>query len=298
MLRILLQPKILGACVIGCALVAGAYTVSNFGYTSSQPNVAMTGVASEAPARVYIEPVDTDGDGVEDWQADFVNRAPIIQSAPTAEPEPFVPTTLTDQVSIQFFESILRAREGDGIGLSEEQIIAQTVERVHNTVNDTIYTNRDISVVPQSSAAIVTYGNTMGSILMNNNVANSAGELDILDRAMRTEDPTILSELEPLARMYKMMRDQSLNTPVPEQFVKEHLDLINVYHALYMNISGLQLALEDPTMALLRIKRYQDDATGLAIALRNMYNVLIPHASLFTTEDPVIAFLPFGPINN
>ena len=191
----------------------------------------------------------------------------------------------------------MRSRGADGIGPSEDQVIAQTVERVHNTVNDTIYTGRDVSVVPNSPEAIYTYGNTMGGIIINNNVAGSAGELDILDRAMRTEDPTILAELEPLIAMYKTMRDQSLATPVPQPFLKEHLDLINVYHALYMNLSGLRQALDDPTLALLRIKRYQDDATGLAVALRNMYNILIPHASLFTTEDPVIAFLPFGPVN-
>lgn len=297
MLQVLQQPKVLGACLIGFALVAGSYTVSNFGQSSAQPSVAQVAVASEAPPRVYIEPTDSDGDGIEDWQDDFVNKVPIVQSAPSAEPQPFTPETLTDQVSIQFLESIIRARESGGIGLNEQQVIAQTVERVHNTVNDTIYDVQDITIIPNSPSAITTYGNTMGGILINNNVADSAGELDILNRAMRAEDPAILAELAPLTEMYKNMRDQSLATPVPEPFVKEHLDLINVYHALYMNLTGLQLALTDPTMALLRIKRYQDDATGLAVALRNMYNVLIPHARLFTTEDPVIAFLPFGPVN-
>ena len=138
----------------------------------------------------------------------------------------------------------------------------------------------------------------MGGILINNNVANNEGELTILQRAMQAEDPTILAELQPLAAMYKNMRDQSLNTPVPEAFKKEHLDLVNVYHALYMNITGMEQDITDPTTALLRIKRYQDDATGLALSLRNMYNELIPYANLYTVEDPVTAFLPFGPVNN
>lgn len=298
MFSLLQEPKILGACVIGGALVAGAYTLSNFGQTSYQPGIGMYAIANEPPARIYIEPTDSDSDGIQDWQAEFVNRAPIIQrSATSTQSEPFVPETLTDQISIQFFETIIRSRETGDMGLNEEQVIARTVERLKDTTNDVIYNTRDITVIPTTQDAIYTYGNTMGGILINNNVPNSPGELDILERAMRAEDPAILTELAPLATMYQNMRDQALATPVPEDFKKQHLDLINVYHALYMDISAMQQALNDPVMALLRVKRYQDDATGLAVALRNMYNALIPYARLYTVDDPVTAFLPFGPRN-
>jgi len=299
MISVLRQPKILGACIIGGGLVAATYVVTNFGQTTIQPSTGMYAIANEPPARIYIEPTDTDGDGIQDWQADFVNKTPIVQQATgAAENAPFTPETLTEQISVQFFETVIRARETGDIGLNEEQIVSQTVERLKNSVNDTIYNTRDITIIPTSQAAIYTYGNTMGGILINNNVANNEGELTILQRAMQAEDPTILAELQPLAAMYKNMRDQSLNTPVPDAFKKEHLDLVNVYHALYMNITGMEQAITDPTTALLRIKRYQDDATGLALSLRNMYNALIPYANLYTVEDPVTAFLPFGPVNN
>ena len=91
------------------------------------------------------------------------------------------------------------------------------------------------------------------------------------------------------------MRDETLATPVPDEFAKQHLDLINVYQALYTSLTDMQLAFADPVVALLRIQRYQDDATGLANAFTNMYLAMEPHAALFSANDPAIVFVQFAP---
>jgi len=140
-----------------------------------------------------------------------------------------------------------------------------------------------------------TYGNTMAQIILNNNQPDSENELTILDRAVKSEDPEELKKLIPLALMYKNLRDQSIVTPVPEPFLKQHLDLINTYQALYKNLSDMQLVFSDPVVALMRVKRYQDDAIGLSLALQNIYNVVLPYASVFEPNDPAVLFVVFDP---
>ena len=89
-------------------------------------------------------------------------------------------------------------------------------------------------------------------------------------------------------------RDDSLLVPVPRIFIKQHLDLINTYHALQGSISALSLSAEDPAVALLHIKRYEDDARGLAYALENMSLTLAAYPELFTADDQATIFTYFN----
>jgi hypothetical protein len=91
------------------------------------------------------------------------------------------------------------------------------------------------------------------------------------------------------------MRDATLAIPVPAFAAKQHLDLINTYHALYESISAMAISFEDPALTLIRMKRYQDDATGLDFALQNMYQSFEPYASLLGPDDPALLFVIFSP---
>ncbi len=93
------------------------------------------------------------------------------------------------------------------------------------------------------------------------------------------------------------MRDGALAIPVPRPLLKEHLDLINTYEAVYQDIEAMTLSLEDPVVALLRIRRYAEDALGLRLALENMYDALSPYANQFSPTDSAQIFSLFDTIN-
>lgn len=296
------NPKVVGSFLIGFALVAGSYTVSNFGkeatYTPHNLVSPLYVTAAQPEPRAYIAVNDADNNGIEDWREEFTSIEPIILPAVSSSTEFVMPNTITDQIGVQFFESILRAKTSEGVGPTEQDVIKTTAERLTGTAGDILIGASDITVIPSSPEAIRTYANTVAQILTNNNVAGSEGELEILDKALRLESKTELEKLEPLIAMYRNLRDQTIATPVPQPFIKEHLDLINVYHALYKNLLDMKLIFDDPVVALMRIQRYQDDATGLANALLNMYTALVPHANLFTIDDPAILFVTFAPNYN
>jgi hypothetical protein len=111
---------------------------------------------------------------------------------------------------------------------------------------------------------------------------------------MDSHDPNELTKLDPIITAYKNMRDQTLATPVPQGFEKQHLDLINVYQAIFAGVSDMKLGFSDPVVALLRIKRYPDDARGLGNALTNLYRVLQPYLGTLQADEPAQIFSTFA----
>ncbi len=295
-----MQPnqKILGAFVVGFALVAGAYTLSNFGKPANTSTTVSTDAFTNQPSdRNYIAVKDSDQNGIEDWQEEFVSTTPLIIDTATGTATSFqMPTTITGQVGIQLFQSVLEAKGRGKVGPDKNTVVQNTAELLRTTViKDTVYTINDITIIDASPDTIHTYANTMGQNIITNNIPNSEGELPIIDRALRTENPKELDKLDPIIAMYKTLRDNAISTPVPRGFEKKHTDLINVYEAVRATLDGMKLAFTDPVVALLRVKRYQNDAAGLATAHTNMYLALVPYATLFSDNEPGLVFIAFSP---
>jgi hypothetical protein len=289
------NPRVFGSFLIGLALVSGAYVISNFGRPTVVPQSATVAIADGVPGRVFIPVVDADGNGIEDWREEFVLRESIILPTVLEDIVYEQPTTLTGQVSQQFFESILR-NQMSSIGPTNSDVIKRTAETVARVAtSDGLYDTYHINIIPTNNESVRRYANAMGSSITNNDIQNYENEVTIMERAIRNEDPDELTLLIAHTSMYKALRDEGLRTPVPDIFIKQHLDLINTYHALYKGLGDAQLIFDDPMLALMRIKRYQDDVTGLGFALRNMFTALVPYANLFSTEDPAVVFVAFSP---
>lgn len=290
------NPRVFGSFLVGIALVGGAYVVSNFGRPVVQNTPATVIISGDLNERAYIPVTDTDGNGIEDWREEFVLKESIILPTIIDEIAYEEPTTLTGQISEQFFESVLRTRMSGGIGPTEQDVVNRTAETVSRlATNDGLYNTHQIIVVPTTNQTIRNYANTMGASITLNDIEDYENEITIMERAMQYEDAEEIKRLVPHASMYLALRNDALATPVPEAFVKQHLDLVNSYHALYKNLSDMQMAFEDPMVALMRVKRYQDDALGLGNALANLFTALIPHASLFTAADPAVVLVAFAP---
>jgi hypothetical protein len=288
------KTRVIGAFVIGFAIIAGAYTVSNFGKPSTPPPSTLSAAAS-APQRVLIDVADTDTNGIEDWQDQFV-KAAQIKITPATEQDYKQPDTLTGQVGISFLESIITARGSGPVGRTQEEIIADTVEDVSRFASDKIIDFKDIIISQDTSPeAIRAYGNAHADAILSNNISGLDLELYILRDILNDVRPDGMEDLEKIKTIYKGTRDDVMKIPVPNLFVKEHLDLINVYNALYNDLEAMTKALNDPMLTLVRLKRYEEDAIGLALAFRNMYLAVEPYASAFKEDDSAIFFVDFSP---
>lgn len=287
--------KILGAFVVGVALVAGAYTVANFQKPKVISPQAAAAVASEAAPRQAITVVDTDNNGIEDWRDTFLtSEAIIIDNTPITKYVP--PSTLTGRLGVNFFENIVRSKAYEGIARTQEEVIQDTVSMLEQETSATLYDTPDITVMREwTENDIKNYGNAMGGSLVNNNIKGLENEIVILNDVLTRKQMGRLEELSLIASYYKTIRDEAIATPVPSIFTKQHLDLINTYHALYNDIEAMTYSTTDPAVSLLRVRRYQDDALGLKYALENMYISLTEYSGLFTSNDPALIFINFSP---
>jgi hypothetical protein len=290
------KTRVIGAFLVGFAIVGGAYTLSNFGKPSTLPpsNSAATAIVA-APNRVPLPVVDTNADGIEDWQETFTSDAQITLDKNVSS-DYVVPDTLTDQVGVAFVQEIIRAKGYGSFGKSEEEVITQTVEQISTHATDRILDMRDIIISEDvSTEAIRAYGNAMADAIILNSNSNLRHELLILEDVANSRNPESAKELADLAEVYRKMRDDSLLIPVPSLFVKEHLDAINVYNALYNDILTMSKALSDPMLTLVRLKRYEEDALGLALAFQNLYLAVEPYAAIFERDDSAVFFVNFSP---
>lgn len=290
-----LNPRIIGACVVGFALVAGAYTLSNFGQPRFNSQSASV-VAVETTPRVAIAVADEDQNGIEDWRDEFITTEPIVIQEEIVDYEP--PITLTGQLGVNFFQDYLQAKTYGEFGREQDEVITDTIDILTEQTAYELFDTPDITILAEwEEADVLTYANTVALAMTNNNVAGSEGELVILQRILNQTEPqpADLAQLEALSNAYQAMRDDTLAVPVPAFLAKQHLDLINAYNAIHKDIEAMSITIADPAFTLMRLKRYEDDATGLGYALENMYDVLLPYASLVGPDDPAILFVVFSP---
>jgi|SRR3989338_2331938 len=289
--------RVIGAFVVGFAIVAGAYTLSSFTKpTLSVPTESVATVAA-APTRVAIAVQDSNDDGIEDWRETFITPSQTIRSN-TSTTTPFVPETVTEQFGVNFFQDIVRMKGYDGIGRTEEQVLNDTIKNLTSLAKDTIIDVRSIVIGEDSSAqAVRTYANSHADIILTYGKTGTRPELEVLDELLKTASPEAAKELGVIANAYKNMSEQVQKLVVPPQLAKMHLDLINVYQALYIDISAMQGAITDPMVSLIRLQRYEDDADGLVYAMENMYQAVLPYASAFERNDSALLFVDYSGSN-
>jgi hypothetical protein len=294
------NPKVVGAFLVGFALVAGAYVLSTFGTPSGGEAGTLYAVANAAPARVYIPVTDTNTDGLEDWRDQFV-VAPAVTIAEVTESDYIAPTTLTGQLGVSLIEDLITSTGAGPIGRPKEELVEDAIKQLERVATtDKIYDVRDITITTDNSdATIRSYGNSLADILITASDGDLENELVILEEYIANTDQGTSTDLIALAKVYQNYRDRTLALPVPKQFVKTHLDLVNVYNALYQNISTMTKAKSDPMLAYVRLKRYEEDVEGLSLALNNVYSVAVPYARVFEQNDSAILFAYFSrEINN
>lgn len=285
--------KILGAFVVGIALVAGAYTLANFSAPGVAPVAPSAQTAAVAAPRVPIEVTDTDKNGIEDWRDSFVTTEPIVI---TDTDEPYTaPDTLTGQLGISLIQSVLQNRAREGLGMTDEEMVRNLASLAEQETAVLAYGIGDITVQQQATDQdIKNYFNALALALTNNSPEGMEPELSIFYEIIQDGETEKVTQLETIASSYKAILTSTLATPVPEQFVKEHLDLINTYHAIQTDIDAMTKFQEDPLVSLLRLRRYEDDVLGMQYALENIYGRLTEHAQLFTADDPALVFSNFN----
>lgn len=261
--------------LIGVALVSSAYFLRDD--VSAEGNNQAVVVAGD-PLRFYQETADTDGDGIRDWEEELegTDKYTVNEARTRAtSTEKFQVKSKTDKFAVDFFSQyLLKKGEGGTITPQELQsVIAAGASEIEGLNTNTLLTRADVRVgADDSFAAIREYGNQAGAaiVIQGKTEKGSKGELELVNDALKTESREPLKQLPQIESGYNNIVEALKVIPVPPSLVEEHLVLLNSFLALRDNVSGMELLFDDPIVAFVRVRRYQDDANGLYEAIESL----------------------------
>lgn len=280
--------KILGAFFVGFIMISLALLIKFLNPTTNQEG-ELAVINTSATQRSHIEVSDNDHNGIPDWQEALHKNDPVLTEKNTGE---YKPDTLTEEFSVEFLKEMVLASNYGEFGSSQDEIVKQATDQLANQAVDELYGATDITVSNSNdSKAVRNYINQLARIANDYTVSSdSLNEVEILKQAYVTEDPDRLNDLDPIISMYKNMIDRSLALSVPSEYSKEHLDLVNVYNAVYKDISAMKMAFSDPLQTVVRLKRYEEDVTSLYVVLLNLQKKVLLSGVQITETDPAYRF--------
>lgn len=286
-----MNPRIIGALVFGVGLVS----LSVYGSLSDQLQAATqtSSIVTVAPERQYIEIEDRDNNGIPDWRESLREARTIEFQTPTTTATYIPPDTLTGQLAIELFENAVQQEVYGEFAASNEEILSRTELQILEAAQDSFYDFADIiETNTTSEEALRAYGVAIADIALQYAIdASLENEAVITKAAIDANNPELLADLAIIAESYRGMREAMLNLPVPEVLAVDHLNLINSYHALYIDVTAMQQAFSDPLLTMTRLKRYEDDALGVYNALRTIYSNLAESGIVYSANDqPVSVF--------
>ncbi len=298
-----------GALLFGGVLVLGAFM---FGHESAATSTAGQPAAIravDADVRTALRSVDTDGDGIPDWEEELRGtdpHTPTILEEETATTtteagasaaEPYEsPSTLTDQFAEEFLEEVVRQSAGRELTKEEQtRLVTESISSLVQSGSDRLYTRADVTLHGRNDlAAFREYGNSVSAIIERHSL-NNEHELAILQRAVDTDNAAVLREIAPIEAAYRNMLRDLLALPAPSDMAKAHIDLANTFSIIANGLDIMQRAFDDPLAALVRAKRYPDDAAGLFYALDNIRMALEAKGIVYTNDEPGIFLFSLRP---
>lgn len=289
--------RIKGAILIGIALVVAALV---FARQQSVPDAPLNDYALEAPRivnepglREYIPPTDTDGDGIPDWQELLDQTEPLAVASATTTFE--APDTLTEQFALDFFQSYMRNQSFGDFGQTPDDLIAEASDELVAQAQDELRTLEDITTIDSTPTTLRDHANAVARAIDDATLPpGTRNELTILEDAVAQNNADVLTELEPIVRGYSGIITEMELTRVPNVMVKEHLDLLNTFVALRNDIAAFRFMFDDPMLALLRLRRYEDDVRGMATAYGNFFEAAREQGADLRPSDPVYTVYEFS----
>ena len=286
--------RIGGSLILGALIILGAFYVEKNSVQSADTGPLVT----EAPERNYIQTTDSDGDGVKDWEEGL--EANVYKSIETpsstddsASATYTPPTTFTGKFSEAFFQDFMEGKISQGDLQDKEGLVKNAVKAIEDNTQSKVYTREDIIVIPDSNEALREYGNAIARIIQTRSIQNE-NEMLIVKRAMETKDTKVLEELKPIREVYEHFIHDTLLVPTPESFATHQKNLLTSYEAIKTDIVGMEKVFNDPLYAMARVKRYQDDASALFIALSDISSTLRDAGVIYTKDEPAYFFKTLG----
>ena len=292
-----------GAILLGAELIGVAFFVQHRNLTKAEAQVPAL-VVARGDVRTVQPALDTDEDGFPDWEEELRGTDPhtyttseeMYPVAATSSESYTPPTTITGRFSEQFLENMIRTGAGEPMTAEQKAgLVDQSVNTLAAETADRLYTRGDITIVAdRDTTALHTYGNALGDVFLTSSATHEP-ELTILGKAVQANDPAMLDGLKPIEAAYTGMLRAVLLVETPSGVATQQVGLVNALSLIHADIAAMQEVFTDPLGSLMRIRRYEEDARALAVALDAIRTALEKNGIAYTSEEPGLLLFSLRP---
>ncbi|MBP9771396.1 MAG: hypothetical protein KBD16_00510 [Candidatus Pacebacteria bacterium] len=307
-----LPSRRVGALVV----VVGAFIVATLIIRSDNAEDAPRMVARLTNEPQEFNEVDTDGDGVKDWEESL--RGLSATSADTDGDGVSDGQEIEEErVRLEEQRSLLLAEAGLGEGISYEGL--SETERLSRGILEQVVAFKDAGIsfdsdttndvasilggslsqqsitpksvdtslltsVPESIASLTTYTNSLGQIL-GGEATLETNELLVLAQFGQTGDASTIDSLVSVIATYGEIIEQLTNTPVPATLYAKHVDFINAFINTQQSIGLLAKLSSDPIVGLQGLEAYSTYSSQIGTTFESIRAYLRTRVTL-EAEDP------------
>jgi hypothetical protein len=250
--------KVLSVLILTIALVAAIIIAFGRDKSSEAINFASNLVAGE---KISI-PENPN------WQKELggvsANTILVQKEESTSTPE-----TATDTISRTLVANYLALKQSGTLNqTSVQKLIDQTIN-LTDELGSTATSDTKLNIIPDNGRqSMIDYGENLGNILKNNKPKEPQKALDIFTQILQSENPSKLNELDDFTTTYEKISSEFVKMPVPQTFVKAHLDLTNSIKNGATALTKMKLVFSDPFKSLLAVQSYQNNITTFTQAMQ------------------------------
>ena len=246
---------------------------------------------------------DTDGDGTTDAAEIDAGRNPTIKGpkdsiketvsleasylkdAEAAEQD----LSATDKVAREFFVKYLSLKQQSAslTARDSQQLLTDTMKlAAEKAPAPKTYTTNEFTISAQNTPeSLRLYANILGDNIRKNSVSDE-NELTLFAEATQNANLGTLVEIENIAKTYDAMITDMLTMSVPSSMISAHTFLINRVSAIAETVHGLAEYETDPVLSLVAFTNYEERAAGLALGIQGVQNLLIEAGIIFEKNEP------------
>ena len=280
--------KIIAAALFGVALLSFALWKSPLLHSGVQKQKNSGATASDTrDPDTYT--VDTDGDGVHDWEeillgtdptnpdtnGDGVSDGDEVRAARKAFEEgartglSAEGTSQTDLLAREIFGTYIQSKlQGSYDSASFDFLTSQAAQAQFNKRHVDPYTRTDVRVTADiSTKRTLQYEKEFQDAILP---VTTIGEYELTTygRALQTNDHREFAKLESAANVYENIAQKLLTITAPEDAAQAHLDLINSFSVFATILQSMASSPDDPVLTFVATRDFIEGED----AIKNAYS--------------------------
>lgn len=225
-------------------------------------------------------------------QNEVIPREVNLAGAPT-EPTRIATSTLNAVAAVVYLNEQTKAN-----GATMEEIATKVASQIQDAgarLDSDMYSKNDILTASGNSPeALKKYGNDMAGIFIKYGDEKHRPYLEIIKRALETNDPKKMAELDPYITFQKNVVRHGLALSVPSTAATTHLRIINASAEMAAILQGFQSAFSDVPAAVASNSRLTKASKRFAESFKEADAFFKQNGVVFLPEEDGHIFASFS----